>query len=589
MNGNSATTVSVNGNRATFTTGTMTAEVADGAVTRLFNRITGTDYIPVGRPPQAGFRTAALYLEPGVDSLGDSAMLPAPLALQELGTPDSRGTRDGIEYRYEGKHDVSLSIAYRLDPSSGDLVVSQSANGSHSGMSGVRFGLGPILCRGNLLLPAWEGIKAKTKGEYLHWEGASWDWPFTWSLQFIVFDDVLGGLWIHGEDSELHFKKLHYDYAGDGRWYVAFDTENLAPLENHTSAASIEWRINVYEGDWQVPVDRFKTWAYSAYNIDTKTGGRPDWVDDIKLQIKHADYIPEEQIEDYLDLIAEHADPNMTLLFMTEWYERANPVIFPNWKVNDKGITFNREAHRRGFRTVYFANYWAITPTHPRFQEFRPFCIRNPYSGQHEGWCIRPEHFARQDRETFLELYYVNPASRAWRDFQVSEFASAFDTSPADGLFLDQNYVVYNDMNGAIDGMSILEGNLALHAALVDALPGVALAGENVNEISFQYEAFFELHPFSFELVKDEDGRHRWRIDPEAFDRMVPMLSRFCLPRTRPIGYLGYPETSSSHYYAWRDAVALHGGVPTITRPTIEELRDEDGEVRRVFRRALSG
>ena len=97
MNGNSATTVSVNGNRATFTTGTMTAEVTDGAVTRLFNRITGTDYIPVGRPPQAGFRTAALYLEPGVDSLGDSAMLPAPLALQELGTPDSRETRDGIE------------------------------------------------------------------------------------------------------------------------------------------------------------------------------------------------------------------------------------------------------------------------------------------------------------------------------------------------------------------------------------------------------------------------------------------------------------------------------------------------------------
>lgn len=578
----------VSENRVVFTTPSMIAEVDGGVVTRLFNRLTGGEYV-VGEPALSeDCQSGPVYLRPGKDELGDDAMLPHGLPLASFSLAETREIEQGVEYRFDHPTgESSLKISYIIDPQTGDLLVRQKASGTQKPVSGVRFGLGPVLCRGNLLLPVWEGIKAKTKGEFLHWESPDWDWPFTWSLQLVVFDDALGGLWIHGEDSNGSFKKLHYEYAGKGVWHVAFDTERFAPFDEYDSAEGITWRINVYEGDWTVPVGRFKEWAYQAYDIPGKAYARPDWVDDIQLQIKHADYISEEQIEEYLDLLAQHTDPAKTLLFMTNWCKHTEPRILPNWKVSDKGAKFNNEAHKRGFRTMYFANYWAITPNHPRFEEFQPYCVRNPYSGQHEGWCIRPEHFARQDRTDYLELYYVNPASKAWRAFQISEFKAAFDAHRADGLFLDQNYVVYNDANGKIDGMTIIEGNLALHEGLLEAIPGIALGGENINEISFQYESFFEMHPFSFEYLKVEDGRFEWKVDPEAFDRMVPMLTRFCEPRTRPIGYLGFPRTQSAFYPGWRDALSVYDGIPTITRPTLDEIRDADGEVRRVFRRAM--
>jgi hypothetical protein len=151
-------------------------------------------------------------------------------------------------------------------------------------------------------------------------------------------------------------------------------------------------------------------------------------------------------------------------------------------------------------------------------------------------------------------------------------------------LFLDQTHNIWNDANGRIQGMTMIEGNLAFHRELAEALPGIALGGENANEITFQYESFFELHPLSFEYMPGETGKYRWRIAPEAFDRMVPIVSRFVAPHTRPFGYLGFPDTSSSFYPGWRDAVKKNCGIPTLTRPTFDEMRDPGSEVRRVMR-----
>lgn len=580
--------VSVEGLRTTFDTQTMTVEVASGVVTKIFNKLTGTEYLPdapAGLAPQ--YATGLVYLKEGQDERGENALIPDPLPIDKLSQVQCTQRDDGV-VRFTLRcpdNGTTLELAYQLEPESGDLLVSQKACGSRKALAGVRFGLGPVTCRGELLLPCYHGMKANTTEQFLHWEGLHWDWPWVWPLQLAIFQETLGGLWIHSEDSVGRFKTFHYHPEGNGRWLVSFDTLNLAPLKDHTSAESVAWRIDTFEGGWSVPVDRFKQWANQAYRIGDKAFARPAWVDEIRLQIKHADYIPEEKIGEYLDLLATLVKPSETLLYMTQWYEKTQPLVLPNWKLKPKGIAFNTEARRRGFRTMYFSNYLGISPDHPRIAEFKPYLVRNPYTGQHEGWNLRPDDWSRAGGS--FQLYYVNPAAKEWREYQVSAYRAVFDACPADGLFLDQTYNIWNDGNGLIQGMTMIEGNVAFHRELAEALPGIALGGENVSEITYPYESFFEMHPLSFEYTPDESGKHRWRIAPEAFDRMVPIMTRFLEPHTRPFGYLGFPDTSSSFYPGMRDAVEKYHGIPTLTRPTFDEMKNPESEVRRVMRTSM--
>ena len=42
--------------------------------------------------------------------------------------------------------------------------------------------------------------------------------------------------------------------------------------------------------------------------------------------------------------------------------------------------------------------------------------------------------------------------------------------------------------------MTMAEGNIALHRQLREALPGVALSGEGLNEVTYRHEAFAQRH-----------------------------------------------------------------------------------------------
>jgi hypothetical protein len=570
---------------AAFTTDQMVVEVNNGIITKLYNRLTGTEYFLSSNTQTAlEYETALVYYQSAKNDRGEDTLVPAPLQLSKLPEISSAQNGNNVVYTYYmPDENAKISLSYSLDSKTGDLLISQKASGQKKALGALRFALGPVTCRGNLLLPSYHGMKANMTDNFLHWEGQHWIWPWTWPLQLVIFDDTLGGFWIYSRDKKGRYKDFRYQYNGSASWHVAFDTLNNAPLASHTSSESVTWRINTYEGDWTVPVDIYKDWAYKAYELKEKAFARPQWIHDIRIQIKHADFIAEDRIEEYLDLLEQHVQPDKTLLYMTDWREPL-PYLLPNCNISKKGKRFNEEARKRGFRTMYFSNYWAISPNHPRFEEFRPYLVRNLYTGKYEGWNLRPDDWSRAAGETY-QLYYVNPACKQWRQFQVAEYKALFETSPSDGLFLDQTYNIFNDK--LIDGMTMIEGNIAYHRQLAEALPGVAFGGENISEITFPYESFFEMHPLGFEYMEDYDGQYRWKIAPEGFDRMVPIMPRFLHPYTRPFGYLGFPETHSKFYPAWRDAVAKYGGIPTITKPTFDELNNPDSEVRRVMRKSM--
>jgi len=595
-----AAAFSITGNRATFTTPSMVVAIDDGSIVRIFNRITGTDYLlpkPVSSSPEVS--TGLVYAVPGVSKQeqkartlgptpiesGARVLLPVLKTTRQLGSAQTSRLGDAVEYRW-GTEDAWLAIRFSLDPQTGDLLIAQRGGGKQKGLAAVRFGIGPVICNGHLLLPAMFGIKAAPANELYRFESSTWQWPTSWQLPLVVLKDPSGGVWVHAEDRALRFKSLHYrEEEEKGVWSLGFDTENNAPFAAHDSIESVTWRVNVYAGSWTVPVDRYKRWSYAANHIEEKAYARPAWVSDIRLMIKHADFMMDNQMVPWLDALRSQVDPRRTFLYIDKWADTSKGEILPHWVASPRGIRFTEEARRRGFRVMYMANYIGITPNHPRIADFRPYFIRNPWSGEVEGWNLKWEW----TQPGTMQLYYVNPASKAWRDYEIGQFRELYANHPADGLFVDQSFLMFNDGNGLVDGKTTIEGNLEYHKELADALPGVAIGGESVNEITMQYESFCELHPLSIHPRHDKHGKFLgFELNPGAFDRMVPVTSRFLLPHTRPIGYVAFPPTTSPDYAAWRDSLRIYEGVPTLTRPTLGDLNDPESEARRVIHDTFS-
>ena len=589
----------VEGNRSSFTTNAMSVTVESGTITTIYNKLTGSSYI-LGAPgsSSADFATGLIYTTSGVSkgekatvvgptptASGAQVLVPALKPIKDLPEQSHDQPAGGVRYRFSSP-DSWLEISYALDETTGDLLITQHGAGKQKGLAGVRFAIGPITCNGDLLVPAMGGIRAApTRYQF---EAPVWQWPTGWQLPLLMFHHPGGGLWFHSEDTKRRFKSARYREEGaKGTWSIALDTDNVAPFATLDKVESVTWRLNVYAGSWTVPVDRYRKWAYAAFDIPAKEKlARPAWVDGVRLVIKHADRMPENLIVPYLDKLKEVVDPRRTLLFMTQWVDGSKGLLMPHWVASPKGIKFNDEAHKRGFRTMYFANYIGMTSNHPRFNDLKPYVIRNPYTPELEGWNLKNEWAAAAGS---VALYYVSPALKAWRDLAIGEFTQLFDAHPADGLFIDQAFLMFNDGNGLQEGMTTVDGNLAYHEQLARALPGVAIAGESINEVTMQWESFFEHHPLSLHLPVDDKGKALgWKLEPGAFDRMIPILPRFLDPHTKPMGYLGFPETQSPFYAAWRDALRVYHGIPTLTFPTFEELKDESGEVHRAIREAMS-
>jgi len=589
-----AVEMNLDANKATFTTDRMTVEIEDGRITNLYNRLTGTRFINGADAPKP-FQPAAVYVEKAVTEAqqdanvvgpppvleGTEVLERAPVTAGEMtcGPAEKTGPNE-VTYTFTGPDNLTLAIRYALDGESGDLLVTLDAKGDRGHLSAVQFALGPVSVHGNLILPVFHGMKAARGDGLAKFESKRWDWPTGWPIPVAMFDDPAGGFWVHTRDTEYRFKSLAYDSTEDGRWLVSFDTVNVAPFAPHTEANSVTWRINTYTGSWQKPVDQYKAWAYDAFNMDEKAWARPEWVSDLKLVIKRGDVgIDSASMDAYLDLLGQYVNPGEVLLH-TRPFVKDEPVM-PRWIASERGAEFNKNARNRGYRTMYFANYFSITSNHPRFPEFEKHVMRDPYTNEVQGWNLKGEWSAATD----IQLYYINPASKAWQDYQVESFAKLFRKNPADALFIDQSFVMNNDNNGLIDGATCVEGNLSFHRALAKALPPeTAIGGEGVNEVSFQYESVAEFHILGLEMATDANGRAiGWKLSDKFFDRMVPVMPRFLLPHTRPIGYhVGFG--TSEFYPAWRDAVTIYDGIPTIARPTAEELNNPESEARRLLR-----
>jgi hypothetical protein len=463
------------------------------------------------------------------------------------------------------KGEGSLALRLSRDTASSDLIVEADAL-STPGLGGAQWGISGIPLDCNIIIPGRSGIRLTRTSP-----GASMSltYPHDWEAQFVIVERAGGGFWVWAEDTVGRYKALKVWRRG-GHWSLAFETQPNAPFEDKTEVRSVRWHLGTYRGDWTVPATRYRQWAAQSFRLTPLERQRPAWVADIRALFICG------MEEGILEAIARSCDPKQTILYVPDWrrdgYDRNYPDYTPKAGLKE----FLDRAHALGFRVMLHVNYFGCDPKNPEYERFAPFHARNPVSKQLEWW-IPPRQRKQPEVEPTIKFAYINPAAKAWRELFVGRMRQLCTDYPVDSLHLDQTLCIYNDANGIIDGMTMLEGNLALHKELRKALPDVALSGEGLNEVTFRDEAFAQRHAWG---VNHSEGT--W--DRRLLECAHPVSSFLMRPYTIINGYLGMCSPVADQYYAaWRQAYANWGVIPTFARPSGSALAEPTGFARQLL------
>lgn len=463
--------------------------------------------------------------------------------------------------KFAGLDQASVNMTLRRDSQNGEWVVSQRAVSPTKGLWGVSWSIADIPLDYAILVPGGSGLRltADAPGS-LH----QFDYPISWEAQLVVVEGPGHGFYVWAEDVKGRFKRLSVERRASG-WRLGLTTINNAPFDDRTECESVAWRLGAYEGDWRVPARRYRDWSEAHFRPTPVERQQPGWVRDIRACIILGLDLA------ILEALPKRLDPKQTLLYLPDWRTAGYDRDYPEY---DKPVPrldpFIKRAHELGFRVMLHVNYFGVDPLNPLYQEFEPFQVRDPFGKHEKQWWL----WTRAD--PIIKFAYINPALKKWRDYFTAAMVRLCRRTGADALHLDQTLCIYNDHNGLIDGLTMIEGNVALHRQLREALPDVALSGEGLNEVTCRYEAFAQRHVWGLDHTQ---GRwHRPWLDASH-----PISSYLLRPYTVIYGYLGCaPPEQDQLYAAWREAYEHWGVIPTL-KPSLASLAEPTGFARQFF------
>lgn len=459
-------------------------------------------------------------------------------------TEGDRGTYAALDGLPGGR----LTQQVKVDPASGDLLVTQQGSSPEPGLWGVEWAIEGIPLDYEVIVPGRSGIKlGRTSPGNSH----TFDYPYAWEAQFVIVTGGDHGFMVRADDPDGRFKRLTIARQPSG-WRLGFATMNQAPFEALTTCESVPWRLSVWRGDWRVPARQYRDWMLAHYQPKPLAEQSPTWVRDARAMIIMG------MDSGLLEGLAARFDPAQTVVYVPSWRAPGYDMDYPNYvDVNPGFREFLDRAHQLGFKVMLHVNYFGCDPKNAAYDKLRQYHCRNAFNDELQWW-IPPSDRKHPEREPRIKFAYINPAAKAWRDLFVAAMTKLCTDYPVDALHLDQTLCIYNDKNGLIDGMTMLEGSLALHRELRAALPKVALSGEGLNEVTYRDEAFAQRHAWG---VHHSEGT--WTRSQLATAH--PICSYLFRPYTIINGYLGNSAPGNGQLYAaWNEAYEHWGVIPTL-------------------------
>ena len=270
----------------------------------------------------------------------------------------------------------------------------------------------------------------------------------------VILQGQGGGVFVRSDDTQFRFKALEYESEGGDDFALNFWEVPHAPFETVKQITTATWRLNAYQGDWQVPALAYRQWMHEALKPADRSQ-MPTWVNDINLVIIHSNVD-----RAILPIVSRFVDPEQTLIYMHQWRHGGHDGDLPNYTpdaVKSEFADFVKEAHRYGFKVMAHVNMIGVSEYHPVYAKFEKYQVRDPYTGEKTGWYWEIRHTNLGSHAT------INPASSDYRKMFVSTLKNLWERYRVDAFHLDISSPVYNDKNGLIDGLTYAEGNILLH------------------------------------------------------------------------------------------------------------------------------
>lgn len=410
-------------------------------------------------------------------------------------------------------NDSDRELFIRLDPGTGDLCVRPSGQSARRGVLAVRWNV-PFASEVTFVLPLQGGRTVRSDSEV--WLRDRNPWPSEWNAQLVIAERDGASLMIHSEDRRFKYKAL-VPHREDGLVTLGFDSETVGPVEQNRTAGGVEWRLNTYAGDWKAPADRYRAWMEKVYDLAAKREHRPAWVDEVTMAVCWVGNDPA-----LLEPLAKLNPPSKTLIHQDQWRRDKYDINYPDYTASTAGRAFIEKAMAMGFRVMPHFNYFACYNGHPFYERVRDWQVRDIHKNQPKGW------YTAETR-----MSYIHAGLGLWRRKLVDNVVEACRETGVSGAFLDQTYHAWNTNNGIVENLTMLEGVHQLQEEMAWVAPGLVLGGENLTEISFQREAFAQLHI------------HGWgNLQPAHVRTAHPICSYLWKGHSRYIGYIEVEPTN---------------------------------------------
>jgi len=204
-----------------------------------------------------------------------------------------------------GGWDGNGVIIVSEDLENGDLVVEPSAFSARPGVRSCRWNIKGIREDLELVAPLYQGVKLKLDDPLIR--NTRWNWPKAWEAGLAILQGRDSGFWVHTRDTRFRYKLLKIGSQTDAHC-LGFESDTYGPIDNNLSAGGLSWRLNVYQGDWQVPAGKYRDWLWEAYKLDKRERQRKEWLFELKMAISWCPGDPE-----ILDELAKKVAPSKVL------------------------------------------------------------------------------------------------------------------------------------------------------------------------------------------------------------------------------------------------------------------------------------
>jgi hypothetical protein len=477
-----------------------------------------------------------------------------------------------VEIVFQGWHGDGM-ISITADDDSGDLIIEPSAFSSRPEVLACRWNLPGLNHDLHLVAPLFQGVKLRLDDPLL--QDSRWPWPFQWEAGLAILQSEQGGFCIHTRDTRYTYKALKTGSKNDP-FLIGLDTEAYGPLDSNLAAGGLSWRINVFEGNWQVPAYKYREWLWDAYDLKKEEERREPWIHDIRFALSWCPGSPE-----ILDALGKKVAPSKVLLHYPDWRTDLYDQNYPNYVASNAGKNFIQKCQEMGFHVMPHFNSIDMDPSHPVYNLVRDFQYRDIETKHVLGWSwvngraigVPESNESRMNNRDKNVMIKVHPGLSHWRSILGDSIFRASQVLKLDCVFIDVTLVTQNLHNCLVESLTSTEGMKRLISHVSELGSGLVVGGEGLNEITMQGLSVAQAHLF-----------RSWQTSVEGLERTGGcnlnhlLFGKLC----RTLGYSGLGGKDQNEELRMQMHLE-HGTIPTITIDSAEEINNPNTAVKRLL------